>query len=199
MQTQQAVFWSKKSMQLWFIIWEEAVKALNSLHLGWLLYLSGIQIKQVLLGYQLKFHPVLSDVDPWMLLWITSLFHNQQQAKPSFQFNLPLSPTATRHHSAVCEDSDWSNAQDMPLAKTWIWLSRWVLQVEAWARAHPHIGTALPRHTLVIKQGLEPEVPVRYAARLAKTHCCYWHWNVYRKLFRGISCWNFPIEHTDGW
>lgn len=37
---------------------------LNSMHLGWILYLGEIQIKQVLLRLQLKFHPVLSDVNP---------------------------------------------------------------------------------------------------------------------------------------
>lgn len=95
-----------------------------------------------------------------------TLFQNQRQEKPSFQFNLPLSPTATRHHPAVCEDSDRSNAQDMPLAKTWIWLSRWVLQKDAhWLEQELTHTSVQHLLTLVIEQGLAPDMPVQHAAR----------------------------------
>lgn len=128
MQTLQAVFWSWKSTQLWFIIWEEAVKSL----------LTPCTRPEFYIWVKSKLSKFFLD-SSWSFIlccqmWThlqPALFQNQRQEKSSFQFNEPLSPTATRHHPAVCEDSDWSNAQDMPLAKTWIWLSRWVLQKDA--------------------------------------------------------------------
>lgn len=51
----------------------------------------------------------------------------EKQQNVSLWNFLPLLLIVARNHSSVCENLDRSHAEDMPPAKTWVWLSRFVL------------------------------------------------------------------------